>query len=68
MTGSSNGIGKAIAEDFAKYGINLLLISKSLDNLQKVKESCANINPNIDVKLIPLDFSKALPEDYRKIF
>ncbi|XP_068116320.1 hydroxysteroid dehydrogenase-like protein 1 isoform X2 [Hyperolius riggenbachi] len=41
VTGGTDGIGKAYAEELASYGINILLISRSIDKLKKVSESIA---------------------------
>ncbi|SET24656.1 3-oxoacyl-[acyl-carrier protein] reductase [Natronincola peptidivorans] len=38
ITGASRGIGKAIATALAKEGVNLMLVSRSLKDLKKVKE------------------------------
>ena len=40
ITGASSGIGKATALAFAQAGINLALISRSLDALETVAEAC----------------------------
>ncbi len=40
ITGASSGIGKATALAFAQAGINLALISRSLDSLETVAKAC----------------------------
>ena len=52
----------------AKYGFNLVLVSRSADKLEKVKAECLGLNPAIDVKTVSLDFSKAESEDFKKVF
>jgi hypothetical protein len=37
VTGSTDGIGKAYAKEFAKKGLNVFLISRSADKLKEVK-------------------------------
>jgi 17beta-estradiol 17-dehydrogenase / very-long-chain 3-oxoacyl-CoA reductase len=37
VTGSTDGIGKAYALQFAKKGLNVFLISRSADKLKEVK-------------------------------
>ncbi|MDJ0728753.1 MAG: SDR family oxidoreductase [Crocosphaera sp.] len=41
ITGASSGIGKATALAFAKAGINVALVSRSLDALETVAQACA---------------------------
>lgn len=38
--------------------MNIVLISRSLDKLNKTKEEIQVINPTIDLKIIQADFSK----------
>jgi len=38
VTGATDGIGKAFAVEFAKRGMNVVLISRSLDRLQAVAQ------------------------------
>ena len=52
----------------AKYGFNLVLVSRSEYKLQNVREECLKLNPQIDVQVVPLDFSKAESADYDKVF
>jgi NADPH:quinone reductase-like Zn-dependent oxidoreductase len=38
VTGGSEGIGKSFAQDLAKSGFNILLVSRSEEKLEKAKE------------------------------
>ena len=38
VTGATDGIGKAYATLFAKHGMNVVLISRSLEKLQAVAQ------------------------------
>ena len=49
ITGSSDGIGRVIALQLAKYGFNLVLVSRSENKLNNVKDECLKLNPKIDV-------------------
>ena len=63
VTGSTDGIGKAYAKELASRGMNLILISRTLERLEKTKSEIQEINPNCNVKLITADFTKG-----KKIF
>ncbi len=41
ITGASSGIGRATALTFAKAGINVALVSRSLDTLKTVAQACS---------------------------
>ncbi len=56
IIGSSSGIGKALAFDFAKLGANLILSSRNVSELEKIKIECLNYTTNCSV--IPLDLEK----------
>jgi hypothetical protein len=50
VTGASAGIGEATAIYLAKEGVNLVLIARRLDKLQKLKETLSKYNVGIDVR------------------
>ena len=56
ITGASSGIGKALAIEFSKINVNLILSSRKKESLELVKGLCKN--PSL-VKIITLDL-----EDY----
>ncbi|MDP6429525.1 MAG: short-chain dehydrogenase/reductase [Rhodospirillales bacterium] len=58
ITGASEGIGRAIAYQFAKEGINLRLSARRRDKLEEVKENCRK-NYGVDVEVYPLDLGKS---------
>lgn len=58
MTGSTDGIGKAYAKELASRNVNLVLISRTLERLEKTKAEILEINPKVEVKIISADFSK----------
>jgi len=67
ITGSSSGIGRAIAIEASGKGASLILSARSTDRLQLVKEECAR-SPHIEI--IPLDLEdhdglKAIFEKHR---
>lgn len=66
VTGSTDGIGKAYAKELAARGINLILISRTLERLEDTKNEILEFNPKVEVKIISADFSKGR-ENFAKI-
>ncbi|AFZ37242.1 3-oxoacyl-(acyl-carrier-protein) reductase [Stanieria cyanosphaera PCC 7437] len=56
LTGASSGIGKATALAFAKAGINLALVSRSLDKLEAVAEAVRAVG--VEAQVYPLDLAQ----------
>ncbi len=52
VTGASSGIGKNIAYTLAKRGIDLIIVARSKEELEKIKE-----NVKVDVKVIVMDLA-----------
>ena len=46
----------------------MILVSRSEEKLKTVKEQCKQLNPKVDIQIVPLDFSKAEPKDYASVF
>lgn len=63
ITGSSQGIGKAIAEEFAKAGAKIILCSRTKKDLEKAK---SEITPNDLCDIFAADVSKS--EEVKKLF
>lgn len=57
VTGSTDGIGKEYAKELAKRGLNIVLISRSIDKLNKIASEIEQ-EFNVEVKVIQADFSK----------
>lgn len=55
ITGASSGIGKATALAFAKAGINLALVSRSVEKLEAV--AVAARQAGVEAKVYPLDLA-----------
>ena len=45
VTGSSSGIGEAVAKRFAEYGANVVITGRNADNVARVAADCYNISP-----------------------
>ena len=67
VTGSTDGIGEALAIELAKKGLNLILISRSLDKLQATSLKITTKYPKIQVKTIDIDYSKYDINSHNKI-
>ncbi|XP_063786869.1 very-long-chain 3-oxoacyl-CoA reductase-B-like isoform X2 [Pseudophryne corroboree] len=65
VTGATDGIGKAYAEELARRGLNVVLISRTLKKLQSVAEGL-ELQPGRKTKIIQVDFTGG-PEIYPKI-
>ncbi len=55
ITGASSGIGEALAYEFNKKGAHLILSSRRLEELERVKENCSDSEES--VKILPLDLA-----------
>ncbi|XP_053150933.1 17-beta-hydroxysteroid dehydrogenase type 3 isoform X2 [Hemicordylus capensis] len=64
ITGASDGIGKAYSFELAKYGFNIVLISRTLEKLQKVASEIEQTTGR-KVKIIQADFTQR--DIYHKI-
>lgn len=59
ITGASGGIGRSIAQQLAKDGFDLLLISRGAVRLDTAAQDMKSMHPGIDIETIPLDVSDA---------
>lgn len=57
ITGSTDGIGKAMAFKLAGKGLNLVLVSRNKSKLDQVSREILADNPNIQIKNLVVDFS-----------
>ncbi|XP_075062500.1 very-long-chain 3-oxoacyl-CoA reductase-B-like [Mixophyes fleayi] len=65
VTGATDGIGKAYAEELARRGFDIVLISRTLRKLQRVAEGI-ELQTGRKTKIIQADFTGG-PEIYPKI-
>jgi NADP-dependent 3-hydroxy acid dehydrogenase YdfG len=56
ITGASSGIGKATALTFAKAGISVALVSRSLDKLKAVENAVQTVG--VEAKAYPIDLAQ----------
>jgi len=66
ITGSSDGIGKGFAEELAKDGFNLFLVSRTESKLKALVESLTR-EYKIEAKYLALDLSKGVKESLHLI-
>lgn len=59
ITGASAGIGAETARQFAKLGMNLILIARRQERLEKLKQEILNHYPDLDVVIKVVDLSKS---------
>ncbi|XP_075438153.1 inactive hydroxysteroid dehydrogenase-like protein 1 [Ascaphus truei] len=57
VTGATDGIGKAYAEELASRGVNIILISRSREKLQRVPDAIAGTY-GVRTSFIEADFSR----------
>lgn len=65
ITGASGGIGKALAELFAKDGANLILVARSTDKLEQIKKEFESTY-KITVEILGCDLSS--PKEAKDLF
>ncbi|PFX24480.1 inactive hydroxysteroid dehydrogenase-like protein 1 isoform X1 [Stylophora pistillata] len=64
VTGASEGIGRAFACELARCGMNIVLMSRSTQKLEKVAETIEK-ESKVETLIIPIDF--ATQDVYQKI-
>ncbi|NXA99508.1 HSDL1 protein, partial [Cnemophilus loriae] len=57
VTGSTDGIGKAYAEELAKRGVSIILVSRNKDKLEAISRSISETY-KVETDFIVADFSK----------
>ncbi|MED6187856.1 hypothetical protein PIB30_080441, partial [Stylosanthes scabra] len=68
ITGSTDGIGKAMALELASKGINLLLLGRNPQKLEATSnEIIRQKNSNVEVKCLVVDFEKEDGEKMMKM-
>lgn len=58
ITGATKGIGRAIAEYFAKTGATLFVCARNYEELRTLKEALNNLNPAATIHIKTTDVSK----------
>ncbi len=55
ITGASSGIGEALSYEFSELGANLIISSRRIEELERVKQNCENPDK---VSIQPIDLAK----------
>lgn len=58
VTGATDGIGYAMCEEFARKGLNVVLISRTLENLNAKAKELSEKYPKIQTKVLDIDYGK----------
>ncbi len=66
VTGATDGIGKAMSHEFAKKGMNVLLISRTQSKLDNCAKEMNDKYPNVEIKVLAVDFNEINDTDVRK--
>lgn len=65
ITGASDGLGRAFAQEFATQGFNLLLVSRTAEKLSRTKAELSALG--VEVRTLSADLSDSLDETYARI-
>ena len=57
VTGASSGIGKEIAKLLAGEGYDLVIVARSVDKLNNLKEEIEKANAKVTVEVVQMDLS-----------
>ena len=63
ITGSGDGIGRAVALDCAKHGATVILLGKTVKKLEKVYDLIVSQNFPTPA-IIPMNLMNATPDDF----
>nr|CCA17890.1 estradiol 17betadehydrogenase putative [Albugo laibachii Nc14] len=66
VTGATDGIGKALAIGLAKRGMNVLLISRTKERLEQVRDTILADFSDIQVRILTVDFNVVEQLDVQK--
>ncbi|KAI3381851.1 hypothetical protein SNEBB_005738 [Seison nebaliae] len=67
VTGATDGIGLAIADELAKMGFNVLLISRTVSKLENVKADLMEKYENVKIEWLSMDFTDSSHDNYKEV-
>jgi len=65
ITGASDGLGKAFAQELAAHGFNLLLVSRTQEKLERVKAELDVLG--VEIRTVCADLSDSSEDTYARI-
>lgn len=65
ITGASDGLGRAFAQDLARYGFNLILVSRTQSKLDRLKDEMQALG--VQVRTVAADLSNTAPQTYQSL-
>ncbi|DBA00153.1 TPA: hypothetical protein N0F65_000476 [Lagenidium giganteum] len=66
VTGATDGIGKALAMELARKGMNVLLLSRTQSRLEQVRDEILAKYPKVQVEVLSVDFTQIEDENVQK--
>ncbi|OQD75462.1 hypothetical protein PENDEC_c007G04556 [Penicillium decumbens] len=67
VTGASDGLGKEFVLQLARAKFNIVLVSRTESKLVTLSEEITKQFPNIETKILAMDFSRNADEDYKAL-
>ena len=67
VTGPTDGIGKAIAFELARRGLNLVLVGRNPHKLNQVFQEIKSAAPGLDLRIVVADFSGDLNKEIEQL-
>ncbi|KAK4780763.1 hypothetical protein SAY87_016869 [Trapa incisa] len=67
VTGCTDGIGRAFAFKLAQMGLNLVLVSRSRDKLERLSDELRAVNEHLQVRILALDFDGDISDGVREM-
>ncbi|KAF2138436.1 uncharacterized protein K452DRAFT_321017 [Aplosporella prunicola CBS 121167] len=67
VTGASDGIGKEYAQQLARKGFNVLLISRTQSKLDALAQEIEAANPGVKASTLAMDFAANNDADYARV-
>lgn len=65
ITGASDGLGKAFAQKLARYGFNLILVSRTQSKLDRLKDEMQALG--VQVRTVAADLSNTASQTYESL-
>lgn len=66
MTGCTQGIGRALAEQLCTYGFSLVLVGRNAPKLAATRDQLKAAFPGLEFETVEFDFALGDPLEYRR--